>query len=534
MKELFVTVMRNVWQMKDEFFGTGIYLILFLVSVFFFAAMEKDKKKQHWFLGYTGLFAVIYACPVTAGIIMKYCIGKEVYWRMFWLLPITVMIAYMFTCGIAQMKGHMKKLLVLLLVVISIAVTAGSHSVYRSGVFEKGSNPYKLNQDILVVCDAIEADAASNGIEEKGVIVPAALSAGIRQYDAAIRMPYGRNALRGEKLSKLAGRIYWNINADRIDAQALAFYAYEGSYPYLVYRADADSRAQIEAAGYTMIADVGNYYIYRLTDDAMQDSDWLITQYGHADGNQQMFYTMQDHRGHLVVVDGGWVDGASEVRTVIETLGNHVDDWLLTHPHDDHIGAFCEIYDAPGSMKIDHVYAVDMASPELCLENASWDGVDMYRRFLSMDISQLEYVHSGDEISVGDTTIDILSAYEDKIDELSNDLQNDGAMMFRMNGKSETMLFCSDVGKHVSDYLLEKYKDTLKADYLQMGHHGNGGLKADFYEQVHPRAAFFDAPDWLMEDERGIYTTPANKKLMEDMGSEVRSFSTAPNSLILR
>lgn len=43
-----------------------------------------------------------------------------------------------------------------------------------------------------------------------------------------------------------------------------------------------------------------------------------------------------------------------------------------THPHRDHAGAFTEIYKDPKKLKIDKVYAVDMASPELCLENAPW------------------------------------------------------------------------------------------------------------------------------------------------------------------
>ncbi len=532
MKETLLNIMKNVWQMSGEFFGAGAYLILFLVSVFFVATMEKDKKKQSWFLSYTGCFVLVYAFPLTAGIIMKYCIGENVYWRMFWLLPVTIMIAYMFTCGIGTLKGHWKKGLTLALVIAAIVVTG--NGIYQEGVFQKAPNPHKLNQDVLVVCDAIRADAQANGIEDKGAIVSAELSVGIRQYDASIRMPYGRNAIRGEKTSRLGRKIYQTLGEGKLDAQAIAFYAYEGNYPYFVYYADEDMRMSIEASGYTMVADVGNYYVYRLTDDIMKDSDWLVTQYGHVDGNQQIFYTLQDHDGHLVVVDGGWVDHADEVKNVIWKLGDHVNAWLLTHPHEDHIGAFCEIYENPGSMKIDQVYTVEMASPELCMENASWDSVDMYRRFLSLDVKDLQYVHSGDTLTIGNGTIDILSAYEDKIDEISNDLLNDGSMMFRVNGEREKMLFCADVGKSVSDFLLDKYKDQLKSDYIQMGHHGNGGLKADFYQMVHPKIAFFDAPDYLMEDPEGKYTTPANRKLMEDMGSEVRSFSDAPDSLILR
>lgn len=261
---------------------------------------------------------------------------------------------------------------------------------------------------------------------------------------------------------------------------------------------------------------------------------WEITQYGNPQGLQLMFYTLEDKEGHLIVVDGGWKENAEEVRSVIKEKGNHVDAWILTHPHQDHMVAFMEIYDDPQGIEIDHVYAPQMAPLELCKENASWDEFGTYERFLTMDIPELEYVHTGDSWKVGNLKIDILSAYEDKVDEISNDLLNDGSIMFRVTGEEERMLFCSDVGKSMSKYLVEKYGEDLKSDYLQMGHHGNGGLKKKFYNLVSPKLAFFDAPDWLFYDETGKYTTPKNRRIMENIGSEIRNYRTAPNSIVLK
>ena len=50
-----------------------------------------------------------------------------------------------------------------------------------------------------------------------------------------------------------------------------------------------------------------------------------------------------------------------------------------------------------------------------------------------------------------------------------------------------------------------------------MGHHGNGGLKKDFYKLVNPNIAFFDAPAWLMQNWNGTYTTPENEKYMKSL-----------------
>ncbi len=51
---------------------------------------------------------------------------------------------------------------------------------------------------------------------------------------------------------------------------------------------------------------------------------------------------------------------------------------------------------------------------------------------------------------------------------------------------------------------------------------------------VDPDVAFFDAPNWLMENQGGKYTTPQNRKWMERMGSKIASFATAPNAVLLK
>lgn len=268
--------------------------------------------------------------------------------------------------------------------------------------------------------------------------------------------------------------------------------------------------------------------------EKQEEGQWEITQYGDPAGNQLMCYTMTDKKGHLIVVDGGWGDNAEELRSLIAQKGNHVDAWILTHPHQDHMVAFMDIYDDPGKLKIDRIYTVELPSVELCRENASWDEFGTYERFLQMEIPELEYVHPGDTWKVENLEFEVLSAYEDRVDELSNDLLNDGSMMFRVTGNSESMLFCADVGKSMSDYLAGKYGEGLRSDYLQMGHHGNGGLKQDFYELVSPKVSFFDAPNWLFYDETGNYTTPKNREIMEGLGSEIVNYETAPNSILLK
>lgn len=281
------------------------------------------------------------------------------------------------------------------------------------------------------------------------------------------------------------------------------------------------------------------YYLnFRNSAPAMNENtpkdEWVITQHGRNDINLS-FYTIYNETKGLIVVDGGWTDDAASVREVIYDLGGHVDAWILTHPHQDHIGAFNLLYqELDGMISIDKIYTVDMASPDKCLEVAPWDSVDAYNDFLALNIPELTYLYTGDKLDICDLQFEIISAYDDNVKNLSKDFLNDGSMIFKVTNQQESMLFCADVGINMSDFLVNKWGNSLKADYLQMAHHGYGGLSDEFYSLVSPKVAFFDAPDWLMYDETGTYDNPQNAEVMKSLGSDIYSFNSAPNSIILK
>ncbi len=242
------------------FFGDGIYLTLGIGAVTYLAVKGKGDQKKHFFLGFLLLFSFIYLCPFTAHVIMEYCIGKNVYWRMFWIVPVTVLIAYMFASMISCLGRKWQQCIAIF--GICLAIMQSGIFIYREN-FSERQNRYKLYMEIPVICDLIEEDAGKYGITEKGLIVVNDLTAQIRQYDASIRMPYGRNALRNEKISKRASDIYAAMNEDPLDVNTLVVKAADGKYQYLVFYKEA-YREELKRAGYELIGDVGNYDIYRL------------------------------------------------------------------------------------------------------------------------------------------------------------------------------------------------------------------------------------------------------------------------------
>jgi len=267
----------------------------------------------------------------------------------------------------------------------------------------------------------------------------------------------------------------------------------------------------------------------------LRPTKYTITQYASESGNQAMIYSITDNKGHLVLIDGGWEQDVEQVKTIIKENGGKVDAWILTHPHSDHITAFNTIYASKDRPDIKHIYVSDFNQKKYKEAAQDWDEYEYYETFLNLTKNDkcVHELEAGDVLDVIGLSMKVYNSYSNKIE--GTDAANDGSLMFELSGKKESMLFCGDVGKNMSDTLIEEWGDELQADYIQMGHHGNGGLSEEFYRLVDPKAAFFDAPDWLMNPEEGTaYTTPENRKIMESMGCKIYSFNTAPNQITLK
>ena len=75
-----------------------------------------------------------------------------------------------------------------------------------------------------------------------------------------------------------------------------------------------------------------------------------------ADIWQNLSCVMKSKEGAVIVVDGGRDVDAPHLIEVIQELGGHVDAWLLTHPHSDHVGAITEILNMDRAVSIGKVY----------------------------------------------------------------------------------------------------------------------------------------------------------------------------------
>lgn len=255
--------MKEVWKTVQDMYlayqgeNTIPLLVFWVCSILIlFEKNRKENKVGHALAKYILLFIGIAGCPITAYIIMKYCVGKEVYWRMLWLLPIPIVIAYTGTKILGKVQKKAGRLLAL--GAMTVALLASGISLFTEANFSKSTNRLKLPDTVITVCDYLEADAKEQGITEICAIVTPKLMCYIRQYNGKIKLAFGREAARGKK-----NNIYEIINTTPIDCKKLAKAAKKRQCNYLIYEADAELDAELKKNQFEYLANIDEYKVYR-------------------------------------------------------------------------------------------------------------------------------------------------------------------------------------------------------------------------------------------------------------------------------
>ena len=88
-----------------------------------------------------------------------------------------------------------------------------------------------------------------------------------------------------------------------------------------------------------------------------------------------------------------------------------------------------------------------------------------------------------------------------------------------------TVLFVGDLGVEAGEALLRELPpEDIRAEVVQMAHHGQQGVTKAFYEAVAPRVCLWPTPDWLWDNDSGAgkgsgpWKTLETRSWMEELG----------------
>ena len=184
-----------------KFKGTGLYFLLFVASIIFVLFNKKIKKNVKTIFGlFSVILFVINFNPIFTNVYIK-VLGNDVYWRVYWMLPLGLSIAFMFTYIVFSTNEKSRR--ILLMVISCLLIVVSGDLVYNSKNFKRVNNYYKIEDELLDIVNYVSNDEE----DYKKLVGPSDFEIYTRQIDGTITLAIGR--VWGEPPE---GDIIYNIN----------------------------------------------------------------------------------------------------------------------------------------------------------------------------------------------------------------------------------------------------------------------------------------------------------------------------------
>lgn len=250
---------------------------------------------------------------------------------------------------------------------------------------------------------------------------------------------------------------------------------------------------------------------------------------------QQLCLIVKSSDGHMLVVDGGLKTNAPYLAEYIRSNGGRVDAWLLTHPHVDHCGALAVMLEQRKSGSGEYS---DLSLGDIYYGFASEDYYRAHEQsyripfieeidsaLASYDSSKLHYNSpAGTTIQVGNVSVQIMN----QVFLSEVDTGNNSSIVYMITVGGKKLLVLGDTPYELAQELMKNYSaDALKADIVQIAHHGQHGGSLDFYRMISPRYALWPSSEEIWDkvsdsydENQTTYTVALTKHWMDLIGVE--------------
>lgn len=247
MKTAFTTLIEDIILYNNNRF----LILLFLAALIFLWITERDKRIKTVLVYFVTAITVLFCCPLYAWIGMK--VDAEIYYRVFWSIPIGILVCYSAVRAISHFKKFISRVLVCILTVLVICMNGKFY--FTNTLHFKAVNAYHMPQVVIDVADALKMEKY-----KPIAAIPAELLPFIRQYSADIFTPYGRNIV--ETQWNFSNALYDAMEAEEYDAQEIAQCAREEHCTYVVLSSVKPMKGSMEEQNYIYKGLVSGYYIY--------------------------------------------------------------------------------------------------------------------------------------------------------------------------------------------------------------------------------------------------------------------------------
>jgi hypothetical protein len=236
----------------------GAIYPLFLVALFYLYLQKENVEDKKFFLYPTIICAIIVLCPITAWVIMDFFLGRDVYWRIWWLFPVLPTVAYVGVKIVMSQKKKKKQGMVLIFLTIIIAFSG--RSIYTRETMRKPENIFKLPNNVCEISDMIAADSNN---QEVLILISHDLIEYIRLYDPNIKLLYGRETIRMNLGTAEQLAVFEELVSEEPDMEVVATHARAAGCEYIVLSKLWDIEEVLRQNDYILLGNTSGYSVYK-------------------------------------------------------------------------------------------------------------------------------------------------------------------------------------------------------------------------------------------------------------------------------
>jgi hypothetical protein len=450
------------------------------------------------------------------------------------LLPDAILACYVGVLLISRIKETWIKAIAACLVCFIIIFSG--HSIYSedSQIFVETANLQKVDASTKEVVDMIIALDS-----EPTCFFPASTSIMTRVYNADIIQGYGRNAYGFiGPIDPVLAKVCSNLDAAEPNAEYVFSTAKSKGIKFVVTYDSSYIDNQIsEKYGYDLCRNVAGYNVYYNPNPYGDTSEWYITQYG-PDWSKCTLYTIEDNKGNLVIIDGGYAGNAELIKTIIRDHNNHISAWVITNLSSPHAGAVYEIIHEYGNqIAIDSIYIQDYTEEMMDIvynNQMEWEEGDLEKAEDLIDLiktsDNVTYVNAGDEYDVIGLKLHIYHVWDSYVEAIGNREASNSSMVFSIEGAENSMLFMSYVTLPIESDVIDQIGDA-QFDYITVNDHGEWTFDYWWFEMMKPTALFIDEDSEKLNVNGFAYPFYS---YFSEKGYNIYTFATVPNRITIR
>lgn len=229
--------------------GTGLIMILFLAALIYLLIYEKRKPVRILFLYVPTLVLLLFFNPLFFKFFYG-VVGDEIYFRICWLLPVTIVIAYAVIFILEKLRG--RKQICFAVAAFAVIIVSGK-LVYSNQLYSRAENAYHVPQEVVDICDAIQVEG-----REVMAAFPGEFLLYVRQYTPMVYMPYGREVIMGEY-----DEFFLLMESEEIPVEKLAELAKQSGCHYVILPEKTKLIGDMKDYSYEIFDEMHGYIIYR-------------------------------------------------------------------------------------------------------------------------------------------------------------------------------------------------------------------------------------------------------------------------------